>query len=115
MKEDGIESPWEDLGYTKEKPDKVLFRIPMCPIPNHQHESEFVTAARTMRNLDFICAVIVDPVVDFYGLVTGEVKGKKFDFWPSSDSYYVYSTGTFGVGIKELCDQIKRRLIDQAP
>ena len=98
--------PWEEIG-SREKPDGALFRIPESPIPNHKHEDQSITAKRTAKNLEAIFKVMPESKIHGTGLVECEARGKKFDMYPSTDCYFIYSTGKYGTGIQELCEKIK--------
>ena len=100
---------WEDLGNTSEKPSKALKGLLSRSPPKWEHEPEEITAQRRARNLEEIFKVFDSPVLDASGLVTAEKNGKKFDFHPASDTYFIYSTQKYGTGIKRLIEQMIRQ------
>ena len=106
---------WEDLGY-RGKAEWRPLRIPMCPVPNHQHEPKESTEARRLKSLKAILAVLPSASIDPDGILRATIPGAKFEFWAASDTWCCSSAkGTrFGSDIQRLCDQIARELKQRA-
>lgn len=103
--------PWEDLGYAIEKGSAVKYIEPPT-IRRYEHESEEITSLRRARNLEAIFRVMPEAKIEASGCVMAEVKGKRFEFWPASDSWFSESTRRYGTGIEKLCAQITRHLLN---
>ncbi len=106
---------WEDLGYSdrRESTEKVLFRIPYSKPQFLQHESDEIRKPRKERLLDAIRSIEPTAEVNGVGTVTVQVTNKRFDFYPSSDCFFIYSTQRYGTGIERLCRQIAKNLLNQ--
>lgn len=96
-----------DLGYSKELPQngkRLDLRAPQI----HHHESEEATAVRRAMNLEFIFKVFPEAEFDSSGFVDAEMNGKKFKFWPASNTWYSASKDRYGSDIERLCQMIQK-------
>jgi hypothetical protein len=103
-----MSSAREDLGYVK--PDG-LARIPPSPPKNLTHEADEIRVQRTQKNMALILELDPEAKPDETGLVSLTIQGKRFDFWPSTNCYYIHSKGKYDMGIDRLCRQIKEKLL----
>lgn len=98
---------WEDIVGSTEKPMGSL--VPKEPPKIYRHESEEETTKRRAKCLEAIFTVMPDSQWNADGMtVHSEMFGKKFDFYPSSDCYYIHSTQKYGTDIQRLCEQIMK-------
>lgn len=50
------------------------------------------------------------PVERSTSMLSIKVEGRRIDFWPGSNTYYLHSKQKYGIGIPELCQKIKTHL-----
>lgn len=107
-----------DLGYLSPEEVKDIplkGRSVLKPRFSDLFESDEVTEQRRQLSFSWIRSVASKDLRDpGSSKVTMDIKGKRFDFFPASNTYYVHSTGVYGYGIDKLCQQIKTRLLGQA-
>lgn len=101
---------WEDIVGSSEKPSLPLSKLMFSKNPEFEHESEEITSLRRARALEVVFKTFEDPQYNESGMLTAERGGKKFDFWPASDCYFIYSTQKYGKGIESLCALIEKHL-----
>lgn len=81
------------------------------PPKHYIHEPESITGSRRARNLEAIFKIFPDAKIEVdTGVVVASIKDKKFEFHPSSDTFFSYSKNHFGFGIESLLEKIKRHL-----
>ncbi len=100
---------WEDItGSLEAAPKQSL----ITPTKKHEyrHESDQVTIERRARSLESIYKILPEAKMNGV-MVTAESEGERFDFFPSSDTYYIHSTQKYGSGIQKLCEQIAKDLL----
>lgn len=102
---------WTDLGYSEKrsKKDPILARIPFSPKSLYEHEDSSITDARRLRNIQAVLAEFPEAEMDGSTLI-GMKRGKKFTFYTSSDTYFIWSTQKYGSGIQKLLSLIAKHL-----
>lgn len=101
--------------------DEIGLKEPGFTIPNriknppkiYMHESEEITNTRRAKNLEIIFKILPDATFLRSSIVVAIVSGKRFEFWPASDTWYSESKHQFGVGIAELCQLIEKHLLQK--
>lgn len=105
-------SVWEDIG-SHEKPQEAInpYRHFKGP-PIHDRESPEVIEARRLKNISVLedLKSMAELFEQDGACVHMKIKGKAFDFYPSSGTWFSHAKNVYGTGIEKISVLISEKL-----